>query len=144
MNTLTDSLVNIWRTQESALSNNFERKPHVFFELIQRRYLLGALIVSHYTDPPFCIFPLPLDTVPFRLSSYATSSMCPHRLVMLYFEQQIQWELKGIRICGCQWNERLKAKTDGSTRLGYTGFRGELGHVKIETRRVFLLFIMNQ
>ena len=45
--------------------------------------------------------------------------------VMVYkvfnHEQQIKRELKGIHICGCRCNERLKAKTDGSTYLGYTG-----------------------
>jgi hypothetical protein len=29
--------------------------------------------------------------------------------------------------------ERLKVKTEGSTYLTYTGFRGELEHLKIET-----------
>jgi hypothetical protein len=29
----------------------------------------------------------------------------------------IKQELKGIHICGCRCNERLKDKTDGSTRL---------------------------
>ena len=31
-------------------------------------------------------------------------------------------------------NERPKTKTEGSTRLGYTGLSGGLGHLKIETR----------
>ncbi len=31
---------------------------------------------------------------------------------------------------------RLKAKTDGSTCLVYTGFRGELEHLKVETRLI--------
>ena len=31
-----------------------------------------------------------------------------------YYEQQITRELKGIHICGCRCNERLKVKTDGS------------------------------
>ena len=34
--------------------------------------------------------------------------------MLIYYEQQIKRELKGIHICGCQCNERLKAKTDGS------------------------------
>jgi hypothetical protein len=34
----------------------------------------------------------------------------------------------------CRCNERLKATPEGSTRLGYTGFRGGLEHLKIETR----------
>ena len=35
---------------------------------------------------------------------------------------------------GNRCNERLKAKTEGSTGLIYTGFRGGLEHLKIETR----------
>ena len=54
----------------------------------------------------------------------------------IYYEQQIKRDLKGIHICGCRCNERLKAKTDGSTRLTYTGLHGELEHQKIETRLV--------
>ena len=39
-------------------------------------------------------------------------------------------------ICVCRYNERLKVKTDGSTRLAYTGLSGELEHLKIEKRIV--------
>ena len=42
--------------------------------------------------------------------------------------------LKGIHLYGCRYNERLKAKTERSTRLTYTGLLGGLGHLKIETR----------
>ena len=31
-------------------------------------------------------------------------------------------------------DERLKSKTEGSTRLTYTGLRGGLEHLKTETR----------
>ena len=37
-------------------------------------------------------------------------------------EQQIKRELKRSHVSGCRCNERLKAKTDGSKRLAYTGF----------------------
>ncbi len=33
----------------------------------------------------------------------------------------------------CRWDERLKANTEGSTHLTYTGLRGGLEHIKIET-----------
>jgi hypothetical protein len=33
----------------------------------------------------------------------------------------------------CRCDERLKVKVERSTRLKYTGFRGELEHLKIET-----------
>ena len=51
-----------------------------------------------------------------------------------YYEQQVKRELKRIHISGYRCNERLKAKTDGSKRLVYTGFGGELEHLTIETR----------
>jgi hypothetical protein len=34
----------------------------------------------------------------------------------------------------CRFNERLRSKAEGSTRLGYTGLCGGLEHTKIETR----------
>ena len=39
-------------------------------------------------------------------------------------------------ICECRCDERLKAKAEGSTRLAYTGLRGGLEHLKIETRLI--------
>ncbi len=33
-------------------------------------------------------------------------------------------------------DERLKAKTEGSTHLTYTGLRGGLEHLKMETRLI--------
>jgi hypothetical protein len=59
-------------------------------------------------------------------------------------------------IYGCRCNERLNAKTDGSTRLAYTGLCWGLEHLKIETgliderfpsvmgEFVYLLFIMKE
>ena len=43
-------------------------------------------------------------------------------------------ELEGIHEYGCRCNVRLRVKTEGSTRLAYTGLRGGLGHLKIEMR----------
>jgi hypothetical protein len=36
----------------------------------------------------------------------------------------------------CRCDERLKAKTEGFTRLSYTGLDGGLEHLKIETRLI--------
>ena len=44
--------------------------------------------------------------------------------------------LKRRLICECRYDERLKAKTEGSTRLTYTVFRGGLEHLKIETKLI--------
>jgi hypothetical protein len=56
------------------------------------------------------------------------------QFLLFYYEQQVKRELKGIHISGYRCNERLKAKTDGSKRLTYTGLRGDLEHLTIETR----------
>ncbi len=36
----------------------------------------------------------------------------------------------------CRCNERLKPKVEESTHLTYTGFHGELEHLKIKTRLI--------
>jgi hypothetical protein len=36
----------------------------------------------------------------------------------------------------CRCDERLKVKSEGSTRLGYTGFHGGLEQLKIGTRLI--------
>ncbi len=49
----------------------------------------------------------------------------------IYYEQQINREVKRIHVSGCQWKERLKSKTDGSKGLTYTGLCGDLEHLTI-------------
>ena len=41
-----------------------------------------------------------------------------------------------MHISGCQYNETLRAKTDESTFLSYSGMCGELEHLKMETRLI--------
>ena len=48
----------------------------------------------------------------------------------------IKRELKIRPIHECWCDERLKAKVEESTRLTYTGFLGELEHLKIKTRLI--------
>jgi hypothetical protein len=50
-----------------------------------------------------------------------------HLIAEFYYLQYIKRELKGKHICGCRCNERLKAKTEGSTRLACTQFGVERG-----------------
>jgi hypothetical protein len=50
------------------------------------------------------------------------------------WEGNITTHTRRIRIDGCLHNERSNTKAEGSTRLPYTGLRGGLGHVQIETR----------
>ena len=40
----------------------------------------------------------------------------------------------------CRCDERLKGKTEGSTRLPYTRLRGGLEHLKIDTRLIDEMF----
>ena len=81
-----------------------------------------------------------LDTNP-NLFAYLTSTSQhtshrdtnTHRGIFVYCEY-IKRELKRRHICGCQCNERLEAKTEGSTCLTYIGLCGGLEHLKIESR----------
>ncbi len=52
----------------------------------------------------------------------------------LVYHETIKRKLKRRLIYECRCDERLKAKTEGSKRLAYTGLRGGLEHLKIETR----------
>ncbi len=52
---------------------------------------------------------------------------------VVYYES-IKRELKRRLTYECRYDERLKTKSKGSTRLVYTGLRGGLEHLKIETR----------
>ena len=61
----------------------------------------------------------------------------PDALLCLLLTEYLIKRVKGntyILVSGVGVTVRLKAKTDGSTRLGYTGLSGGLGHLKIETR----------
>jgi hypothetical protein len=40
----------------------------------------------------------------------------------------------------CRCDERLKTKSEKSTRLSYTGLLGELEHLKIKTRLIDQMF----
>ena len=51
----------------------------------------------------------------------------------LFINESINREVKTSPIYECRCDERLKTKVGESTRLAYTGFRGELEHLKIET-----------
>ncbi len=51
----------------------------------------------------------------------------------IYYETRKR-EFKTRSIYECRCDERLKIKSEKSTRLAYTGLLGELEHLKIETR----------
>jgi hypothetical protein len=54
--------------------------------------------------------------------------------VIVCLLKEIKGELKRIHGYGCRCNERRKAKTEGSKRLGYTQMcLGGRGYLKIET-----------
>jgi hypothetical protein len=49
-------------------------------------------------------------------------------------------ELKTRPIYECRYDARLKTKVEESTRLSYTGFLGELEHLKTATRLIDEMF----
>ncbi len=48
--------------------------------------------------------------------------------------------MKTRPIYECRCDERLKTKTEKTTRLSYTGLLGELEHLKIKTRLIDEIF----
>jgi hypothetical protein len=59
---------------------------------------------------------------------------------VVYYET-IKRDLNRRLIYECRCDERLKAKTEGYTRLTYTGLHGGLEHLKIETRLIDERFV---
>ena len=53
----------------------------------------------------------------------------------VYYEE-IKRDLNRILIYDCRCDERLISKAEGSTSFTYTGLRGGLEHLKIETRLI--------
>jgi hypothetical protein len=70
----------------------------------------------------------------------------------VFIYESINRDLKTKPVYECRCDERLKTKSEESTRLVYTGFLGGLEHLKIKTRfgildpifSLYLLFIMNR
>jgi hypothetical protein len=60
----------------------------------------------------------------------------PFLLLLFVCHEAIKRELKRRPIYECRCDETLKAKAEGSTRLGYTGLRRGLDHLKVETRLI--------
>ena len=63
-------------------------------------------------------------------------SVCPEALDPVVYYESIKRDLNRRLIYECRCDERLKANSEGSTRLTYTGFHGGLEHLKIETRLI--------
>jgi hypothetical protein len=53
-----------------------------------------------------------------------------------FYYETIKREFKIKPIPECRWDERLKTKTEESTRLSDTGLLGELEHLKVKTRLI--------
>jgi hypothetical protein len=54
-------------------------------------------------------------------------------IFFVYYEET-KTDLQRILIHECRCYDRIKAESEGSIRLGYTGLRGGLEHLKIERR----------
>ncbi len=55
-------------------------------------------------------------------------------MLLFVYYKSMKRELKIRPIYECRCDERLKTKSEESTRLTYTGLFGELEHLKIKTR----------
>ena len=58
---------------------------------------------------------------------------------IVYYES-MKRELQTRPIYECRCDERLKTKSEESTRIAYTGLLGELEHLKIKTRLIDEMF----
>ncbi len=63
---------------------------------------------------------------------WKTPSASSKRGKIFVYHETIKRDLNRRLIYECRCGERQKAKTEGSTRLTYTGFHGGLEHLKIE------------
>ena len=59
---------------------------------------------------------------------------------MFVYYESIKRDLQTRPMYECRYDERLKTNAEESTLLGYTGFLGELEHLKIETRLIDEMF----
>ena len=64
----------------------------------------------------------------------------PFSLSFVVYYESIKRELQTRPIYECRSDERLKTQAEESTRLVYTGFLGELEHLKIKTRLIDEMF----
>jgi hypothetical protein len=61
-------------------------------------------------------------------------------ILFFVYYSSIKRELKTRPIYECRYDERLKTKTEESTRLTYTGLLVELEHLKIKTTLIDEMF----
>ncbi len=64
----------------------------------------------------------------------------PKIICFVVYYESIKRELKTTPIYECRCDERLKTKAEKSTLLPYTGFLGELEHLKIKTTLIDEMF----
>jgi hypothetical protein len=66
--------------------------------------------------------------------------MCVFIVKLIVYHQSITRDLKRRLTYVCRCDERLKAKTEETIRLTYTGLHGGLEHLKIGTRLINEMF----
>jgi hypothetical protein len=105
------------------LVDQFRNEPQVSFS---KTSFVIFLLRSHSWFPYSCV-----DVK----GVFISSSTKIYTLVVVYYES-IKWELKRRPIYECLCDKRLKTKSEGSTRLTYTGLFWGLEHLKIDTRLI--------
>jgi hypothetical protein len=81
-----------------------------------------------------------LQGVRKRLPAYCTVAQVFHSLEGVVHYKSIKRESKTRLTHECRCDERPKTKSEESTLLTYTGFLGELGHLKTKTRLIDEMF----
>ncbi len=92
--------------------------------------------VSNQLDVPTFLTPVPNHLLCFHFvvhkrSRHLNGEVGEKMVVYVVYYESIKRDLDRRLIYECRCDERLKNKTEGSTRLVYTGLRGELEHLKI-------------
>ena len=123
------------KTRVRPTSETFMDDPEVQDQRHRDR-LIHEVVIQ--LDVPTLVSPVSSDLFRFHFVCCVdkVSDLINHSVVSLlvvYYESRKR-EVKARPIYECRCDERLKTKSEKSTRLGYTGLFGELEHLKIETR----------
>jgi hypothetical protein len=155
---ISDTLINYWSTCTKMIIHLYVQN---ILSSIPQASAIGESHVLRWWPCPNAVAPTILKllsvsrsfVLPVRTLRQSGASVCrpsslaptrlPWRLrrdnrhppMFVYYETTKE-NLKRRLTYECRCDKRLKVKTEGSTRLTYTGLRGGLEHLKIETRLI--------
>jgi hypothetical protein len=113
-----------------------KRKTHNRFGVAEKRKNKTELVCTG-TSSRLCSRSRTLTVLLYVAHSILKKKI---KWTVVYYKS-IKSESKTRPIYECRCDERLKTKTEESTRLTYTVLFGELEHLKIETRLIDEMFV---